>query len=120
MTSAADEAGSTSSPTLSTSSKDSSDSGLSSQDKKVIIGVVVGVGGALIIGVLGVVIWRIRSKKGGRNDPDEAADLMGGTAVGTGNREKVPSPGAGNGSTPFRSTLDQYHNPGHVNAASNF
>lgn len=80
----------------------------------------VGVGGALIIGVLGVVIWRIRSKKGGRNDPDEAADLMSGTAVGTGNGEKAPSPGAPNNGTPFRSTLDQYHNPGNVNAASNF
>ena len=120
MTSAADDAASTSSPSLSTSSKDSSDSGLSSQDKKVIIGVVVGVGGALIIGVLGVVIWRVRSKKGGRNDPDEAADLMSGTAVGTGNGEKAPSPGAPNNGTPFRSTLDQYHNPGNVNAASNF
>jgi hypothetical protein len=43
---------------------------------------------------------------------------MSGTAVGTGVREKAPSPAAGG--TPFRSTLDQYHNPGPVNAASNF
>lgn len=110
----------TSTPSLSTSSKDNNNSGLSSHNKQVIIGVVVGVGGALIIGALGVVIWRIRARKGGRSDADEATDLMSGTAVGTGNREKAPSPGANNSGTPFRSTLDQYHNPGPVNAASNF
>lgn len=44
-------------------------------------------------------------------------DLMGGTAVGAGPREKAPSPA---GNTPFRNTLDQYHNTGPVNAASNF
>lgn len=110
---------STDPPTLSTTDKDSN-SGLSSHDKQVIIGVVVGVGGALIIGAIGVVIWRLRSRKGSRSDADEAADLMSGTAVGTGNREKAPSPGAGHGNTPFQSTLDQYHNPGPVNAASNF
>jgi flagellar biosynthesis/type III secretory pathway M-ring protein FliF/YscJ len=97
--------------------KDSS-SGLSSSQKKIIIGVVVGVGGAIIIGAIAVVMWRIRVRRRAAADNDEAADLMSGTAVGTGAREKAPSPGAGG--TPFRSTLDQYHNPGPVNAASNF
>ncbi|KAJ5267006.1 hypothetical protein N7478_009814 [Penicillium angulare] len=94
----------------------SSSSGLSSSDKKIIIGVVVGVGGAIILGAIGVVFWRIQKK---RNEAfgDEDADLMGGTAVGAGPREKAPSPGGG---TPFKNTLDQYHNPGPVNAASNF
>ena len=113
---------STSTPTasseasLNTDNKSSgSSSGLSSSDKKIIIGVVVGVGGAIVLGVLGVVFWRIQKKRG-EGYGDEDADLMGGTAVGTGPREKAPSPGA----TPFKNTLDQYHNPGPVNAASNF
>jgi len=90
---------------------------VSSSDKKIIIGVVVGVGGAILLGVLGVVFWRIQKKRnGGYNDEDD--DLMGGTAVGSGPREKAPSPSQGG--TPFKNTLDQYHNPGPVNAASNF
>lgn len=118
MSTTASDTAATNSPSLSGSEKDSSDSGLSESNKKVVIGVVVGVGGALVIGIIGIVIWRMRSKKGSGNDTDEAADLMSGTAVGTGNREKAPSPAAGG--TPFRSTLDQYHNPGPVNAAANF
>jgi hypothetical protein len=95
----------------------SSSSGVSASDKKIIIGVVVGVGGAILIGVLGVVFWRIQKKRReGYNDEDD--DLMGGTAVGSGPREKAPSPSQGG--TPFKNTLDQYHNPGPVNAASNF
>lgn len=109
----------TSTPGLSDgSNSDSGDSGLSESSKKVVIGVVVGVGGAIVLGVIGLVFWRIRSKKNRASDADEATDLMSGTPVGAGAREKAPSPGAGG--TPFRSTLDQYHNPGPVNAASNF
>lgn len=104
------------SPSLAGDSSGSS-SGVSESDKKIIIGVVVGVGGAIVLGVLGVVIWRIQKKRNEQyNDEDD--DLMGGTAVGSGPREKAPSPAQG--STPFKSTLDQYHNPGPVNAASNF
>ncbi|KAL3453817.1 hypothetical protein BJX65DRAFT_77796 [Aspergillus insuetus] len=106
----------TESPGLSGSSDDS-DSGLSSNQKNIIIGVVVGVGGAILIGAIGVVAWRIRARRRNAQD-DDVTDLMSGTAVGSGVREKAPSPAAGG--TPFRSTLDQYHNPGPVNAASNF
>ncbi|OJJ61144.1 hypothetical protein ASPSYDRAFT_794435 [Aspergillus sydowii CBS 593.65] len=108
---------STQSPGLSGSSSDDSDSGLDSSQKKIIIGVVVGVGGAILIGAIGVVVWRIRARRRAAGE-DDATDLMSGTAVGSGVREKAPSPAAGG--TPFRSTLDQYHNPGPVNAASNF
>ncbi|KAL2803080.1 hypothetical protein BJX63DRAFT_87536 [Aspergillus granulosus] len=93
------------------------DSGLSSNQKNIIIGVVVGVGGAILIGAIGVVAWRIRARRRNAQD-DDVTDLMSGTAVGSGVREKAPSPATGG--TPFRSTLDQYHNPGPVNAASNF
>lgn len=95
----------------------SSSSGVSDSAKKIIIGVVVGVGGAIVLGVLGVVIWRIHKKRNEQyNDDDD--DLVGGTAVGSAQREMAASPAQSG--TPFRSTLDQYHNPGPVNAASNF
>lgn len=80
-----------------------------------IIGVVVGVGGAIVVGVLAVVAWRIWGRRGDTHGADDDDDLINGTAVGSASREKAPSP-----STPFRATLDQYHNPGPVNAASNF
>lgn len=95
----------------------SSSSGISEADKKIIIGVVVGVGGAIVLGVLGVVIWRIHKKRNEQYNQDDD-DLMGGTAVGSGKREMAASPA--HSGTPFKSTLDQYHNPGPVNAASNF
>lgn len=95
--------------------KSSGSSGVSASDKKIIIGVVVGVGGAILIGALGLVFWRIHKKRNERYGDED--DLMGGTAVGSGPREKAPSPA---GNTPFKNTLDQYHNPGPVNAASNF
>jgi hypothetical protein len=107
MTSTSIPASETSSPSLSGDSSSNSSSGVSSADKKI------------IIGVLAIVIWRIQKKRSGQyNEEDD--DLMGGTAVGSGPREKAPSPSAGAQGTPFKSTLDQYHNPGPVNAASNF
>ena len=55
-------------------------------------------------------LWRLYSQRKRRNDDDDI--LMGGT----GGPEKFS-----NDSSPFRSNLDQYHNPaGQVNTASNF
>ena len=109
---------STAVPGLNKGNGDSGSSGLSDDQKKIVIGVVVGVGGAIVIGSVIAVFWRISSRRRKAAQNDDVTDLMSGTAVGTGAREKAPSPGAGG--TPFRSTLDQYHNPGPVNAASNF
>jgi hypothetical protein len=77
----------------------------------------VGVGGAIVLGAIAVVVWRISKKRNG-NNADDDDDLMSGTAVGSGRSEMTSSPGTTG--TPFKSTLDQYHNPGPVNAASNF
>jgi hypothetical protein len=107
---------STGTPGLSKGSSGGDSSGITEDQKKIIIGVVVGVGGAILIGAIIAVFWRISSRKRKAAQSDEVTDLMSGTAVGAGAREKAPSPGG----TPFRSTLDQYHNPGPVNAASNF
>lgn len=83
---------------------------LTSTQKSTVIGVVVGVGGALILGGVGFVLWRLKGQKKRGTDDDDI--LMGGTQGG----EKYSNAGS-----PFRSTLDQYHNPaGQVNTASNF
>lgn len=70
---------------------------------------VVGVGGAILIGALAFVAWRIWGKKKNDDDddyydPNENKEITGGSTA----------------DTPFRSTLDQYHNPGPVNTSSNF
>lgn len=98
------------------SSGGSGSSGLSESSKKVVIGVVVGVGGAIVIGVIALVFWRVWGRRRNRDATDEDDLMSAGTAVGAGSREKAASPAG----TPFKSTLDQYHNPGPVNAASNF
>ena len=112
-------AGETNSPTAGNSGKSNdsgSSGGLSSGNKKVIIGVVVGVGGAILLAAVGLVVWRVARRRHGRHG-DEVDDLMSGTALGATSGEKTPSP---RHSAPFQHTLDQYHNPPQVNAASNF
>lgn len=97
---------------LSGSNGGSSDNAELSDDKKRIIGGVVGgVGGAILLGALAIVAWRIW----GRSKPssDDSDVLMAGASTG----EKGDSVGA----SPFKATLDQYHNPGaKLNTASNF
>lgn len=72
----------------------------------------VGIGGAILVGALAVVAWRIwgRGKKG--DDEDEIYDPNA-----TSTEAKTSSI---SGQSPFKTTLDQYHNPGPVNTASNF
>ena len=78
----------------------------------------VGVGGAIVLAALGFVAWRVWGHRRRDRDNDEDDLMSAGTAVGSNTREKAP--GSGSTNTPFKSTLDQYHNPGSVNAASNF
>ena len=80
--------------------------------KNIIIGVAVGVGGALILGGLLFVAWRIWGRKG--NSTDESAGLMHSGRPGHEKNSSVDN-------SPFKSTLDQYHNPaGRVNQSANF
>jgi hypothetical protein len=73
---------------------------------------VAGIGGAALLGGLAYVAWRIWGNR--KSTLDEDDDLMGTSAHG----HKVTD-SADN--SPFKSTLDQYHNPaGRVNAAANF
>jgi hypothetical protein len=95
-----------------------SSSGLSSKEKGTIIGVVVGIGGAILLGGLAIVAWRIWGRKRGDADDD---DLMG--SANPSHKEKTNSFHGGSTGiplNPFKKTLDQYHNPGPVNTASNF
>lgn len=83
---------------------------MSKSTKGTIIGVVVGIGGAILLGALAVVAWRIWGRKGKIDDED---DMFG-------NAPEERKTSSISGQSPFKSTLDQYHNPGPVNTASNF
>ncbi|CAI6338259.1 unnamed protein product [Periconia digitata] len=90
----------------------SSSDGMSSKTKSIIGGVVGGVGGALLLGGIALVCWRMWGKKKNRVTEDDA-DLMAGTGAALGDKPQ--------NSTPFQSNLEQYHNPGgRPNAAANF
>lgn len=106
---------STSAPTLDGSNGSSGSSGLQPSQRRIIIGVVVGIGGAILLGGLAVVAWRIWGRR--RHNADEDNDLMD-SHPGSSGLEKRSSV---SGTSPFRSNLEQYHNPaGPVNTASNF
>jgi len=88
--------------------------GLTTSQKNTVIGVVVGVGGAILLGALAFVAWRVWGRKKPTVDDDD--DLMA-AHPGSSGHEKAST----TGESPFRSTLDQYHSPtAPVNAASNF
>ncbi|KAF4510023.1 hypothetical protein G6O67_001949 [Ophiocordyceps sinensis] len=93
-------------------------SGMTPKTRNTIIGVVVGVGGAIALGALGFVAWRIWGRKRNSDENDGLMDYdMAVTGV------EKPEPGSSVGQTPrtpFQSTLENYHQPTHVNASSNF
>jgi hypothetical protein len=82
--------------------------------RNTIVGAVVGVGGALLVGGLVIFAWRLRKR---RVNPVDEDDLMrrDGSPLAVGMRKTSPE------TSPFKATLDQYHKPpGAVNASSNF
>ncbi|PBP24912.1 putative cell wall protein [Diplocarpon rosae] len=93
-------------------------SGMSTKTRNTIIGVVVGIGGAIILGGLAIVAFRIWGRK---RKNDESDGLM---EFGEHSRhEKTGSGSVPGGTNPFQSTLENYHNParnGNVNASANF
>lgn len=71
-----------------------------------------GVGGAILVGAIALVLWRMHSRKQKQAVKDED-DVFAGPGDSL-MREKHTS-------NPFKKNLDQYHNPGGtVNTASNF
>lgn len=90
------------------------DTDMSTTTRDTVIGVVVGVGGAVVLAGLGFVAWRIWGKKKQQEEQDTLMDDY--SAVG----EKPDTIGSTSTRTPFQSTLESYHAPTHVNTASNF
>ena len=101
--------------------KDSGSTGMSPSTRKTVIGVVVGIGGAIVLGALGLVGYRIWGRRRHNEETDGLMDYN----MGTGGVEKHEPSGSIGGSqaqhpSPFQSTLENYHQPGQVNASSNF
>ncbi|KAL7621444.1 hypothetical protein AAE478_008766 [Parahypoxylon ruwenzoriense] len=95
-------------------------SGMSVQIKNTIIGVCVGVGGAIVLAAAGVLFWRLRSKKRSQEENEELVSYGDGFG-GPGTAEKTTeASGSTTGRSPFQSTLESYHAPTQTNAASNF
>ena len=90
--------------------------GLKPATRNTIIGAVLGVGGALLVGGLVIFAWRLKKR---RVNPVDEDDLMrrDGSSLAAGRDKRTASPEE----SPFKATLDQYHKPpGTVNASSNF
>ncbi|KAF4977008.1 hypothetical protein FZEAL_6408 [Fusarium zealandicum] len=125
----------TSTPGLNSEDNEDSSSGMSPKTRNTVIGVVVGIGGAIVVGVLGLVAWRIWGRKKQNDEADGLMDynenngslsgINGGYSNSSYNgiekAEPVSAGGTGPQRTPFQSTLDNYHQPAPpVNASSNF
>jgi len=87
---------------------------MSTTTRNTVIGVVVGVGGAIILGGLALVAWRIWGRKKHQEEHDGLMDY--GSAI----ESKPDTGGSLTGRTPFQSTLESYHAPTQVNTAANF
>lgn len=89
------------------------------QTRSTVIGVVVGIGGAIILAGLGFVAWRIWGRK---KSQEEADNLMVDYNSLSHSSEKpdTNTVGSASGRSPFQSTLESYHAPTQVNTASNF
>ncbi|KNA98796.1 hypothetical protein FOXG_03043 [Fusarium oxysporum f. sp. lycopersici 4287] len=119
---------STSTPGLSDGGDDGSSSGMSAKTRNTVIGVVVGIGGAIVVGALGLVAWRIWGRKKHQEEADGLMDFNENNSRPSSNGpyhsvEKTEYGSVGSSGpqrSPFQSTLDTYHQPTPVNASSNF
>jgi hypothetical protein len=95
---------------------------MSTSTRNTIIGVVVGVGGAIILCVVGLVAWRIRSRRRRAEENDGLIGYGGYTAGAAEKPDSLSGPVTGSQAsrTPFQSTLESYHAPTQVNQSSNF
>jgi len=77
---------------------------MSSKSRNTIIGVVVGIGGAILLVAAGIIGWRIWGR---RNQTDDSVvDPMSGMAVGAGANERVDG---SSGNRIFQDTLEKHH-----------
>jgi len=91
---------------------------MSAKTRNTIIGAVVGIGGAIVIGAVALIAWRIwgRKKRAEENDGLMAYDAQYNSVK----PEGVSPSGTATQNNPFQSTLENYHQPGQVTASSNF
>jgi hypothetical protein len=80
---------------------------------------VVGVGGAIVLGALAFVAWRIWGRKKPADENDGLMNYNTGYAP-MDKSEAASSAGPAPARNPFQSTLETYHAPTQVNASSNF
>lgn len=97
----------------SSDNKDNDGDDDTAQRNRIIIGVCVGVGGAILMGAVIVLLLKLKRNKANPIDEDDLMRRDGSPLADAGRKE-------GTESSPFQATLDQYHRPGPVNAASNF
>jgi len=97
---------------------ESTGKGMSASTKKTVIGVVVGIIGAIVLGALFFLAWRIWGRR--KNDEDED-DTLSPFGRGTSAHGQEKTSDVGSMPSPFKTTLDQYHNPNaRTNVSSNF
>jgi hypothetical protein len=90
---------------------------MSAKTKSTVVGVVVGIGGAIVLAGLAIVAFRIWGR---RKNEDDSDGLMG-FRSGSAGHEKSNSSSGNGAANPFQSTLENYHNPArNVIASSNF
>ncbi|ATY61183.1 Mid2-like cell wall stress sensor [Cordyceps militaris] len=101
------------------SDKDGATSGMPVKTRNTVIGVVVGIGGAILLGAAGMVAYRIWGRK---KQSEESDGLMSYDLSTNGYEKHEPSNSITSNTqrTPFQSTLDNYHQPSNVNPSSNF
>ncbi|KAI1876137.1 uncharacterized protein JN550_001633 [Neoarthrinium moseri] len=91
---------------------------MSNQTRNTIIGVCVGVGGAIILAVAGVLFWRLRRRRS--QDGEDLVNYGAGTSQFNSGPEKSEASGSMSGRSPFQSTLESYHAPTQSNTGTNF
>ncbi|KAH8662159.1 hypothetical protein BX600DRAFT_513026 [Xylariales sp. PMI_506] len=100
------------------SSSDSTTSTMTKGTRNTIIGVCVGVGGAIILAVVGVLFWRLRRNR--QQDDHDEINYGAGTSQFNSGPEKSEASASLTGRSPFQSTLESYHAPTQSNAGTNF
>lgn len=112
---------STVTPTLAQESSKNDNEGMSKETQNTIIGVCVGVGGAIVLAVAGLLIWRLRKRRQDQEDGEDLVNYGAGTSqFNSGGPEKMEPGGSVSGRSPFQSTLESYHAPAQSNTGTNF
>lgn len=106
-------------PGLSDENKSGGSGGMTTDTRNLVIGVVVGVGGAIVLGALAFVAWRVWGRKKGSDENDGLMNYNTGYSP-MDKSEGGSSAGPPPARNPFQSTLETYHAPTQVNASSNF